>query len=199
MRIAHTVSSDFCYNQLGSLKAQWSDEPKTHFSTSSIKEVNYFKALSDWKSGYHEFQNWVNLNAVMAMSSNFETYLSAVISLAITSDPGVLVGASQAVDGIDLIKRQKNKIDPTEYVTACTKGDWNSRISAYEGIFGQVPPELKTNCSDLNKIRVLRNNIGHSFGRDLEKSRKNGLKELLPTERITSDRTTRYQLSLIHI
>lgn len=197
MRIAHSVSSKFCYQQLGKLGANWEDQPKSFFTTSGAKEAEYFDSMKAWKEGHHELQNWMNLNSVMAMSSNFETYLSAVVSLAIASDPGAIVGAPHSADGIYLLKHGKNKIDPSEYVIACTKGDWNSRVKAFEDIFGLLPKKLKDNVSELNSIRRLRNNVGHSFGRDLVKSRINGLKNILPTERITEERTTKYQRLLI--
>lgn len=45
-----------------------------------------FKNIKEWSNSFNELQNWMNLNALLAMMSNLETYMATVIPLAIESD-----------------------------------------------------------------------------------------------------------------
>lgn len=60
--------------------------------------------MGEWENAYSEALNFLYLNCVMAMSSNLETFLSAIISLAIESNPGVLLKAPKSIDGVKLLK-----------------------------------------------------------------------------------------------
>ncbi len=68
-----------------------------------------FKNIKEWSNSFNELQNWMNLNALLAMMSNLETYMATVIPLAIESDIGVLYGVSKRIDGIELLKHGKQK------------------------------------------------------------------------------------------
>jgi hypothetical protein len=103
----------------------------------------------------------------MGLSGYFETYLHSVTTLALKSDPGLLISSSRSVDGISLVKRKKLP-DISPQVAAITKGTWPNRLKKYEAIFGEVPEDLKECCADLEKMRLLRNSVGHAFGRDLD-------------------------------
>lgn len=94
-----------------------------------------------------------------------------IIKLALESDVGVLYGMSQELDGIKAIKHG-NKFDFSKEVTSCTKGDWSSRIKYIKKYFGEVPTVLDSNIDKLEKIRILRNNVSHSFGRKIDDAQK---------------------------
>jgi len=186
-------SSKYVYKKLGESGAKWGDEVKTQFEF-EFKRDELYEDLRDWSNNYNQFDNWVNLNCIMSMSSNFETYLASIISLALTSDPGLIFGAPKIIDGIRIIKlHSPTEFDLDPYINSCTKGDWSSRASAFKKIFGMLPEVINRNINHLDDIRNLRNKVGHAFGRDIEQAREHLVKKILPIETISRERTLRYQ------
>jgi hypothetical protein len=156
-----------------------------------------FDSLKSWSNSFNDFQNWVNLNALMALCSNLETYLSTSVSLAIQSDPGLLFQSPKSIDGAQLLKKNAAKnIAHDDLIMSITKGDWNSRLSAFKKIFGNVPTVLERQIGELEKIRQLRNKIGHAFGRDIESSRNHEVKKTLPMESLNSIQLNRHQKTI---
>lgn len=186
------------YVNLHNSNAKWEDLPSNHLIFDVPKGQETFKSLKEWSDTYNNFNNWTNLNALLALSSNLETYLATVINLALDSDPGVLFESSKSIDGIVLLKHnaKRNKFQE-EIITSITKGDWNSRTSSFEKVFGQIPFELKNNIGNLEKIRTLRNKIGHSFGRDIEESRKHEVKDILQMEKLSDSKLKKYQYAIL--
>ncbi|PIB61903.1 hypothetical protein AOA60_09315 [Pseudomonas sp. 2822-17] len=181
------------YTHLGGV-AKWEDLPTEHLVFKDEQKAALFKDMKDWSSGFNEFENWTNLNALVSLVSYLETYISAIVSLAIESDVGVLYGASKSIDGIYVLKHGNIlKSNIGVHVKNCVKGDWSSRIAAYKSMFGTVPTVLESNISDLEAMRNLRNNIGHAFGRDIEDSRRKGIRRTAPMERLSFERLYKYQ------
>jgi hypothetical protein len=52
-------------------------------------------------------------------------------------------------------------------VEVITKGEWNSRLASLAKIFGNVPTSILAHVSILEKIRKIRNEFAHGFGREL--------------------------------
>lgn len=191
---SHVTSAKFAYGQLGKLKAKLTDPVEKYFDLSEMDKEDVYKDVKDWSSAFNMFDNWVNLNGLMAISANLETYMASVIKLALESDPGVLIDAPKGVDGIYLLKYgRQDKLKCDAEIVACTKGDWGSRITAYERIFGSAPKILREKCGDLDAVRRIRNNLGHSFGRDIAESRKHGVKKIIPMEVVSRKRAVRYK------
>lgn len=143
--------------------------------------------IGDWKWTYGETLNFLYLNCVMAMSSNLETFLSAIISLAIESNPGVLLDAPKSIDGAKLLKYKP--LSPDTYkkrVKDCVEGKWKDRRNAINKLFGSYPPILDTQLNTLDRIRLLRNRVGHAFGRDIEAARDFSTLTRQPIEMVTS-------------
>lgn len=167
-----TADSSYKYvnSQLTKSHVLDTDGVKTHFRLPST--VWNFVTVKDWKTAYDEMQNWVRLNCVMSISANLETYLASVFSLAIESDPGVLLGATKTIDGAKLLKH--NQLQPDVYknqLKKCVEGKWSERISAIKKLFGTYPTILDTNKAELDAMRLMRNKVGHAFGRDIEAAR----------------------------
>lgn len=178
------------YMNLKKQGATWDSMP-SDFLPLSIKKSKLFEDLKTWSKHFNEFGNWTNLNILMAISSNFETYLDSILSLAIQSDPGVIFGSSKSVDGVFLLKYGNYKnINIKEIVTNCVKGDWNSRWCNIKRIFPNIPNTIETKIKELEFIRKLRNDIGHAFGRDIEESREFVLKQILPSARLSTTRAS---------
>lgn len=136
----------------------------------------------------------MNLNALVAILSNLETYMATIIPLALESDIGVLFGTPNKIDGIEILKNGKESpFDFDDIVVSCTKGTWDSRLAAYKRAFGRAPKYLEGQISELDKMRNLRNNVAHSFGRDIEASRKKGEVTTLPIEILSRQRLLKYQ------
>lgn len=193
MYMAQIASHAYIYKELGKT-ADWKDSITKHFLLEDEVIGYVFEDLKSWSNSYNSFDNWVNLNCIMAMSSNFETYLSTVIKLALESNPGVLFGATTKIDGAEILKYGKKELfNFDDRVISCTKGVWGSRVNAFEKIFESCPEILRDNISLLEKIRKLRNNVGHSFGRDIEMSRNHDVIDIVKMEKLTREKTIKYQ------
>lgn len=175
----------YAYKKLKSDQANWSDDTDKHFTFQRSREADLFSDLKDWSNACNDLENWINLNALVAISSNLETFMATIIGLALESDVGTIYGFSQKIDGIEILKNGKaNPFDHSAAIMACTKNDWGARLSAYERYFGQCPAYLKSKISELERIRILRNSVAHAFGRDISASRKAGELTTLPIERL---------------
>ncbi|RRA21828.1 hypothetical protein DF038_18880 [Burkholderia cepacia] len=185
MYTAFETSRHFTYKNLGKV-AQWTDQPSKHFPF--VKPLGYdqFETMRDWSDSFNDLENWVNLNALVAVSSSLETYMATIIGLALASDVGVLYGTSHRIDGIQILKHGHAKaFDFEQQVVACTKGDWSSRLAAYERYFGRAPKFFTTNIGPLEKMRKLRNNVAHSFSRDIDASREYQQVKTLPIDTLS--------------
>lgn len=188
------------YQTLGKNNAKWTDKAYIHLKFDVPAGEEVFENLKEWSIAYNQFHNWNNLNSLMAISSNFETYLSTVVTLALESDPGVLFQSSKSIDGIEILKKGGTRnIFVDEVITSITKGDWNARISAFNKIFGNIPPILDTFRGELEKIRTLRNKIGHAFGRDINESRNHEIKNILKMENLSDTALKKYQRTICNV
>ncbi|MFK5976575.1 MAG: hypothetical protein QM493_08715 [Sulfurovum sp.] len=191
MYISHILGKQYSYKMLKKENATLEDKSNKHFKNSDYPEV--FDNIKQWSDKFNEFDNWVNLNCIMAISANLETYMATVIKLALESDIGILFGASQKIDGIEVIKKStKYPFELDEKIISCTKGDWSARISSFEKIFGTSPIVLKENISSLENIRKIRNDIGHAFGREIESSRKHNTLTSLDAHRVKKEKVIKY-------
>jgi len=191
---SHVVSKKFVYAQLKHKEALFEDDVSKHFDISTADRPELYSDLKDWSNAFNQLSNWTNLNGLMAVSANLETYMASVVRLALESDPGILFDASKKIDGIMLLKHgEQRKLSFNSEIMSCTKGDWSSRIRAYKNIFGGAPKILTDKCTELDAIRKIRNNIGHAFGRDLDKSRDHGVKTTSPMEVVTPERAVKYK------
>lgn len=194
MCAAFDASRKFTYKKLGESKANWQDKPSHHFEFSKPWVQDKFENLKEWSDSFNGFENWVNLNALVAISSAFETFIATIIPLALESDVGILFGTPRKIDGIEIIKYGKEKpFNFEKIIESCTKGTWQSRLNAYEKSFVKVPKYLLNKISELDQIRISRNNIAHSFGRDIESSRDKRELTTLPIEKLSRDRLLKCQ------
>ena len=108
----------------------------------------------------------------------------------------MLFGVSKKIDGTLLLKHS-DEYYYLEKSEDCVIGQWPSRISNYREIFGNVPDELENNVAELDKLRNLRNKVGHAFGRDIEESRKKGIRKIHPISRVSLKRLKKI-LGIVH-
>lgn len=187
-------SKTFTYKQLGEHGAKWSDNPSDYFIFENPWEYDNFSDLKDWSNAFNELENWVNLNSLVTILSNLETYFSTIIPIALESDIGVLYGVPKKIDGIEIIKHGPEKpFDFSEIIESCTKGSWQSRSNVYKCIFKHLPNFFSTHISELDKMRISRNNVAHAFGRDIKKSRLKGKLTTLPISKIRRQTLIKFQ------
>lgn len=152
------------------------NKPKDFFVISDEDERRLSPTFETWKKDYREFQNYNRCNTVLALSSCFEIYLRTIVSLSIESKPGIILGDKDIIDGakllkynIDYINFGSKKYKFLDNINDICIGEWSKRIKEYRSLFESVPEEITNNQKELEKLRVLRNNIAHYLGR--EKSR----------------------------
>jgi hypothetical protein len=109
--------------------------------------------------------------AVVAIAGYLETYIAQVCTAALESCPSLVFGGGPKVDGAVYLKHNP-KYDLYGHTESLTRGDWQSRASAYRHLFGSCPYE--NSIGELESLRKLRNDAGHSFGRDIKSMKFSG-------------------------
>jgi hypothetical protein len=163
------------------------------FNLSGPDAYRVAQSLDDYSNHLKEFDNWVRLNTLVSVLGYFEIYLGSIISLAVESDPGILFSFTRKIDGLSVLKHRVSEdysfYDKSDEIT---KGEWSTRSANYGKIFGQIPVELGSNIVALDKMRKIRNNVAHAFGRDINLSRARSTWKMLEIERLSQDRLKRY-------
>ena len=174
-------------------------DPKTFFLIRDEDDRRLATSFDAWKSHYRDFSNYTRLNMLMLLSSCFETYLRTIVSLAVESKPGCIIGCPDAIDGVFLLRTRPNYGDFekncdyqfTDIVTSICKGDWYTRSSNYAKYFGSFPisePDLKS----LDELRQKRNLVGHYFGRGKQKYQAPLAFSPEPVERLSHEKLLSY-------
>ena len=197
MIASYVSASKYTYSHLKNDGATFSDKACKYFPFVPNERLS----LKNWSDDFNLFYNWIFLNSLMAISSYFETYLASIIKESIESDPGLLLGCTQSIDGIKLLKygHSLRNNDIESVIVNCTKGDWNSRISHMRTLFGSVPTIMDENISKLERIRKMRNEIAHAFGRDIDKARDYTNIVVSPMHTIPSKRFYEYSILIGNI
>jgi hypothetical protein len=165
--------------------------PAQFFPVRAADERRVDTDLAAWKEHFKEFANWVRLSAAVSLTSYLEIYLRSAVTLALESDPGVMLGAPRAIDGIALLKARED-YSYADASIPVVKGTWQQRVGKYVSHFGMAPPELSNAIGELDKLRVLRNSVGHAFGREMNifEARVNLLSE--PMRRLSEKRLMKW-------
>jgi hypothetical protein len=187
---AHTAASN---NSLKAVKSHPVDTLASQvFPVPQADKGRLNRTLEQWQTEYKEFNNWVNLSAAVSLASYVEIYFLSVVTLSLESDPAILLGAPKAVDGAKLLKNQKD-YSYTEHSIPVVKGTWQERAQAYKQYFGSIPEIFENSISELDQLRILRNGIGHTFGRpvDIYKTEKISI-DPQPLQRLSRDRLKKW-------
>lgn len=198
---AHVPSSGFAQ---GTFRRAIKNEPSlTTQKAFSLIGANAFRVNSDlngFSRDLNEFDNWTRLNTLVAVLSYFETYLSSVVSLAIESDLGLLYSIPKKIDGVMVLKHGGQEdysfFNKSEEVT---KGEWSQRSSNFKKIFKSVPSIITDNVSSLERMRKLRNNVAHAFGRDIGETRARETMDILPMARLAEKTLQKYMELILNI
>ncbi|MGB8842545.1 MAG: hypothetical protein WCC64_15905 [Aliidongia sp.] len=152
--------------------------------------------VKEWRNGIDEFANWARLGMILSAASYLEIYMREAIGLALMSDPFAIYGLQHQLDGIKLVKIGK-KLRFDDEIQGCCKGTWKSRVECFSRLFGVVPAAMKENIKELENIRIMRNSVGHTFGRDI-RSYRAGPTLGLRQRRVSEEKLKRW-LSIINV
>ena len=113
----------------------------------------------------------------------------------------MIFGCHHDIDGILLLKKNHkiSKEETESRVINCTKGDWNSRLANFRTLYGHIPTSIQQNVSQLEKIRKLRNEVGHAFGRNIEQAKRYEVIEISAMHKLPVNTFLRYHKLLYDI
>ena len=143
-------------------------KPEALFHASGPDVHRLAPSIERWRSDFEEFQNWVRLAALMSASAYFEMFLIELLTLAMRSDPLSRFGSPRLLDGVTWLKQGAGGV-PDDEIRACTVGEWSKRRKAMKALLGKTPADIENNMAELDRIRRLRNKVGHAFGRSIER------------------------------
>lgn len=191
---AHIPASDamqfYCRNALKDRPGVTTQEL---FNLKGNDAIRVASSIEIYQYNLKEFDNWTRLNALLALSSYFETYLASVVSLSIESDPGLLYFVSRKVDGALILKHGREEgVSFSDKSEEITRGAWSERIAHFGKMFGAVPLDLHRYEGDLEEIRRIRNYVAHAFGRDIDETRSRATFAMIPIERVSPKTIKRY-------
>ena len=199
MLISFNASQAYTYKHLTASGATFGLNADDYFTFKDSRHIGTFKTIKDWSDTHNELSSWIYLNALIALTSNFELYLSSIIKLSLDSDPGVIFGASQSIDGAYIKKYGKKKIDYDRYVRPCVTGEWDKRRMNFEKTFDCEIPIIRKNIKQLEKLRQVRNDIAHAFGRNLRITKNHEKVEAYKLPKMTYKKLIKYQSMMFKI
>ena len=126
-----------------------------------------YKDKDKWRKDISNFSTWTWKNSLIAILSYFEFYMRRICLTTLMSDPGIIIGAPRAADGVLHLKNNTHP-DFERYILGVTKGTWPDRARHFEATFHWVPASMLENIEALDKMRIIRNRSAHAFGRDLD-------------------------------
>lgn len=145
--------------------------------------------LGTWGRNFDHFDRWSRHASVLAIAGYLEMFLAQTCSTALESCPAIILGGTREVDGLGLLKTR------TDYgffdrVEPIIRGSWQSRIAAYKKLFGVCP--FDGEVAELERLRKVRNNAGHCFGRDIERLQRTESALVESLGKISDDRLVKF-------
>jgi hypothetical protein len=145
--------------------------------------------LGVWAENFEDFDRWSRHASVLAIAGYLEMFLAQICSAALESCPAIIFGGAREVDGLALLKARAS-YGFFSHVEPIVRGEWGARVSAYKRLFGACPFESRV--SELERLRRVRNNAGHCFGRDIERLQRAESAIVERLERISDDRLVKF-------
>lgn len=136
------------------------------FHASGPDAVRIPPTVSDWLSAREELENWLRLSALVSAVAYHEAYLRQITRSALMSAPLSRIGASSLIDGVVLLK-SKAEFPFNHEVEMITKGEWSSREANFRKLFGDPNNAEAFSIREMERMRKLRNEFAHGFGRDI--------------------------------
>lgn len=195
--ISYESAQGYTYAHLKNEGATWDSSAKAFM----LRKNNKDQTIRQWSDNYNSLGNWFRLSLLMSINSYFETYISAIIKECIESDPGMLFGLTHEIDGMSVLKgsRKIKKDEIAEKIKSCTKGTWSSRVDNMTNLFGLLPQFTGHVISRLESLRIIRNKVGHAFGRDITKAQKFNDISIMEMQRLSIESFNKYRTLIIHL
>ena len=172
-------------------------DPRGYFLIPDEDDRRLANTYSEWKDHFRSFGNYTRLNMIMLLSSCFETYLRTIVSLAIESKPGAMLGCPDSIDGVFLLKEKNGygESQSKEYMFSnviddVCKGEWDKRVLCYKKYFGSFPSGV--DIRKLDELRIKRNSIGHFFARKKEEYEITYSPEVAPPIQVSASKLKEY-------
>ncbi|MDB5334956.1 MAG: hypothetical protein JWN70_575 [Planctomycetaceae bacterium] len=194
----HTQLNDLYFSHIAAFRGAFAST-KTQSKADSVHTVfpddknerHREITLETWAKHYNEFDNWIRLSAVVAITGFLEVFIQSAVEAACQSCPGILIGGNKEIDGVTLLKkRPKYAFLPQSM--SCVKGTWDQRMDSYEQLFGECPKYVKDNLAALDEMRRLRNAVGHTFGRSNDPPRIGRDVKIEPFRSVKGDKLKSY-------
>jgi hypothetical protein len=125
------------------------------------------KTVGEWLTANDALGNWLRLSALVSAVAFHEAYMSRICRTALMSDPLCRFGATRELDGTTLLKRGV-EIDYEADQKSLTRDTWGKREANFKRIFGATNTTQMFPVAKLEKMRELRNQFAHGFGRSLD-------------------------------
>jgi len=125
------------------------------------------KTVGEWLTANDALGNWLRLSALVSAVAFHEAYMSRICRTALMSDPLCRFGATRQLDGTTLLKRGV-EIDYEADQKLLTRDTWGKREANFKRIFGASNTSQMFPVAKLEKMRELRNQFAHGFGRSLD-------------------------------
>ena len=123
--------------------------------------------VDQWLEANDALGNWLRLSVLVSAVAFHEAYMSRIVRTALMSDPLCRFGAPRDLDGTTLLKRGV-EIDYEADQKLLTRNDWHTRAANFRRIFGAEDTSAMFPIAKLEKMRALRNQFAHGFGRSLD-------------------------------
>lgn len=187
----------YIYSHLKADGAVW-ESPAYDFG---LNESDKKQTVKEWSDKSRKFKNWVRLSLLMSCCAYFENYIASIIKEVLESDPGLMIGFSHSVDGIKLLKYDKklSKESIKTIIDNCTKGEWTSRLKNLNQLTKTIPEIINDSIGELEKMRKLRNDFGHAFGRDIELSQNYFVPTVSPIKSLSTERFNKFHYIIRNI
>lgn len=195
--ISYESAESFAYGRLKNEGAKWESAAKDF----GLRRSDNTQTIRQWSDNYNKLGNWFRLGLLLSLNSYFETYLSAIIKECIDSDPGLLFGLSHEIDGVLMLKGQQKikKDEIANKIKNCTKGTWSQRVANMTNLFGPLPQFSGHVVSRLDKLRIIRNKVGHAFGRDISKAQKYNEVTSQEMQKLSIESFNKYHIMITHL
>ncbi|MCZ8178317.1 MAG: hypothetical protein O9309_04765 [Rhizobium sp.] len=163
--VVMTENARYLAREAGKANPKTSTASLFHASGPDVARVP--PTVDMWLKANDALGNWLRLSALVSAVAFHEAYISRIVRTALMSDPLCRYGASGELDGTILLKRGI-EIDYEADQKSLTRDVWSTRAANFRRIFKAADTSVMFPIARLEKMRELRNEFAHGFGRSLD-------------------------------
>lgn len=163
--VVMTENARYLAREAGKSDASTSTATLFHASGPDVSRVP--PTVDLWLKANDALGNWLRLSALISAVAFHEAYISRIVRTALMSDPLCRYGATRGLDGTVLLKRGI-EIEYESDQKSLTRDVWSKRAENFKRIFNATDTSVMFPIARLEKMRELRNEFAHGFGRSLD-------------------------------